>query len=68
MQNLRNPGMRTRHWDQLTQDLGRNMHFDSGYNLETALQQGLLGHLDTISKVSDVASKEFSIEQVCVLR
>lgn len=56
--------MRTRHWDQLSQDLGRDMHFDASYTLETALQQGLSAHLPQISKVSDVASKEFAIEQV----
>lgn len=64
VQNLRNPGMRTRHWDQLTTDLGRDMHFDSSFTLDAALKQGLLAHLDQISKVSDVASKEYSIEQV----
>lgn len=64
LQNLRNPGMRTRHWDQLTTDLGRDMHFDSSYTLDAALKSGLQGHLDQISKVSDVASKEYSIEQV----
>lgn len=39
------------------------MHFESSYTLGMALQQGLQGHLDKISRVSDVASKEFSIEQ-----
>lgn len=64
LQSLRKPGMRTRHWDQLTKDLGRDMHFDSSYTLDAALKQGLLAHLDQISEVSDVASKEYSIEQV----
>lgn len=64
LQNLRNPGMRTRHWDQLTTDLGRDMHFDSSFTLDAALKQGLLGQLEQISRVSDVASKEYSIEQV----
>lgn len=64
LQNLRNPGMRTRHWDQLTTDLGRDMHFDSSFTLDAALKQGLLGQLEQISQVSDVASKEYSIEQV----
>lgn len=41
------------------------MHFDNSFTLDAALKQGLLGHLDQISKVSDVASKEYSIEQVC---
>jgi hypothetical protein len=59
--------MRTRHWDQLTKDLGRDMHFDSSYTLDAALKQGLLAHLDQISKVSDVASKEYSIEQVMMI-
>lgn len=64
LQALRNPGMRPRHWDQLSSALSFDLHPDSSYTLDKALQQGLLAHLDTITKVADVASKEYSIEQV----
>ena len=30
------------------------------------LEMGLQDHVETISKVAEVAAKEFSIEQVCV--
>eukprot|EP00878_Enallax_costatus_P016966 GHUV01017809.1.p1 GENE.GHUV01017809.1~~GHUV01017809.1.p1 ORF type:complete len:1283 (+),score=439.89 GHUV01017809.1:87-3935(+) len=63
VQAMRNPGMRPRHWDQLSADLGSDLHPDSSYTLDKALKQGLLAHLDTITKVADVASKEYSIEQ-----
>lgn len=64
MQALRNPGMNQRHWDLLSTDLGLNLHPDKDYTLDKALKQGLLAHLDVITKVADVASKEYSIEQV----
>jgi hypothetical protein len=66
LQHLRNPGMRARHWDALSAELGMDLHLDgSTATLDAALnRQGLLAHLDAIGKTADVASKEFSIEQV----
>lgn len=63
-QALRNPGMRPRHWDSLSAELGLDLHPDKAYTLDQALKQGLLGHLEVLSKTADVASKEYSIEQV----
>lgn len=63
-QSLRDPGMRARHWDQLSADLGTDAHFPPAFTLEAALGQGLLAHLPAISRVAELASKEFSIEQV----
>lgn len=64
LQALCNSGMRQRHWDVLSTELGMDLHLDKSYTLDKALKQGLLAHLDAMTKVADVASKEFSIEQV----
>lgn len=56
--------MRSRHWDQLSGELGQDLHPDKTFTLDKALKQGLLGHLEVISKTADIASKEYSIEQV----
>eukprot|EP00754_Rhynchopus_humris_P047613 Rhum_TRINITY_DN7196_c0_g1::Rhum_TRINITY_DN7196_c0_g1_i1::g.22071::m.22071 len=61
---LRQPGMKDRHWAELSKELGfevvpnvtlTTMH--DVYNLELQL------HQDTIMKISEVAMKEYSIEE-----
>lgn len=59
---LRQPGMRARHWDQLTAELKMDMHFSEEFTLRKGLEMGLMNNLDVISNVADVASKEFGIE------
>lgn len=65
MQALRNPGLRDRHWDQLSASLGVDLHPDESFTLETAAQMRLLDHasLKELMRVSDIAGKEFGIEQ-----
>lgn len=63
IQALRNPGMRDRHWDRLSDELGINFHPDSTFTLAGILQMNLLERVETISKVCDVAGKEYSIEE-----
>ncbi|EFJ44217.1 dynein heavy chain 2, partial [Volvox carteri f. nagariensis] len=64
VQALRNPGMRDRHWDQLSASLGFKLHPDKNFTLSHGHQMGLLSHLQVISKIADVAGKEYGIEQV----
>lgn len=45
-------------------DLGMALNPDKTFTLQKALQMGLTDHLQIIVKISDVASKEHSIEQV----
>nr|AML30859.1 axonemal inner arm dynein heavy chain 3 [Marsilea vestita] len=59
---LRQPGMRDRHWDQLTKELNMDMHLTEDFTLSKGLQMGLMDHLDAITNVADIASKEFAIE------
>ena len=62
---LRNPGMCDRHWDQLSTDLGVDLHPDETFTLQKAEDMGLLqeDNLELITKVSEIAGKEFAIEQ-----
>lgn len=64
VQSLRNPGMRDRHWEQLTKEVGVNLKpEETGLTLAKAVGElKLLDHRDVITKVCDVAGKEFSIE------
>ncbi|KAK9803422.1 hypothetical protein WJX72_010826 [[Myrmecia] bisecta] len=59
---LRNPGMRERHWAQLSAELAMPLNPDKSFTLTKAQEMNLLASLDVISKVADVAGKEWSIE------
>lgn len=63
-QALRNPGMRERHWDALSAQLGYKLQPEASFTLNKAVEMQLMASLDSITKVSDVAAKEYSIEQV----
>ncbi|KAF5829735.1 dynein heavy chain, N-terminal region 2-domain-containing protein [Dunaliella salina] len=60
---IRNPGMRQRHWETISKDIGMPLYPDKKFTLVKAEEMGLLNHLTAISKVSEVAGKEYSIEQ-----
>lgn len=64
IQGLRNPGMRNRHWDQLSKDLGIQVFPKANFTFTKCLEMGLQNHVEAISKVAEIAGKEFSIEQV----
>ena len=51
MQALRQPGMRERHWQQLSEQLGMTLKPDKDFVLFKALGMHLMDHLDTIQKV-----------------
>ncbi|GAX80571.1 hypothetical protein CEUSTIGMA_g8008.t1 [Chlamydomonas eustigma] len=63
VQALRNPGMRDRHWDIISGKLGFKLNPGKNFTLVKAEEMKLLNYLDEITKVSDVAGKEYSIEQ-----
>lgn len=62
---LRNPGMCDRHWDRLSEEVGKEIQPDEAFTLAKALDMDLLEEdsLRAVMKVSDVAGKEHSIEQ-----
>lgn len=66
IQGLRNPGMRNRHWEQLSNTLGMQVIPKANLTFSKCLEMGLQNHIEAISKVAEVAGKEFSIEQVSI--
>ena len=60
---LCNPGMRDRHWDKLSEDIGTVVKPDKSLTLEHCMQLNLLDHIETIEKIGDIANKEYTIEQ-----
>lgn len=63
IQGLRNPGMRERHWLQLSEKLGFNVQPDESFTFSRCLEMRLQDHIEVIAKVGEVAGKEFAIEQ-----
>ncbi|XP_026189143.1 dynein heavy chain 12, axonemal isoform X3 [Mastacembelus armatus] len=60
---LCNPGIRDRHWDQMSKIVGYNLTPDSGTTLRKVLQQSLTPYLEEFESISAAASKEFSLEK-----
>ncbi|XP_033121083.1 dynein heavy chain 1, axonemal-like, partial [Anneissia japonica] len=64
IQGLRNPGMRSRHWELLSAELGFKILPKASLTFKKCLEMNLQEHIEKISKVAEVAGKEYSIEQV----
>lgn len=64
IQGLRNPGMRNRHWDILSNEININVRPKANLTFARCLEMNLQDHIESISKVAEVAGKEYSIEQV----
>ncbi|XP_067384444.1 dynein axonemal heavy chain 12 [Channa argus] len=60
---LCNPGVRARHWEQMSTIVGYNLTPDSSTTLHKVLQQNLTPHLEVFESISAAASKEFSLER-----
>ncbi|KAM4722817.1 dynein axonemal heavy chain 1 [Rhinophrynus dorsalis] len=63
IQGLRNPGMRNRHWELLSEQIQVNVKPKANLTFTRCLEMKLQDHIDSISKVAEIAGKEFSIEQ-----
>jgi len=61
--SLRNPGLRDRHWKDMSEDLGFAVKADAEFSLARAVQLGLHRHIDVLEKYSEAASKEYSLER-----
>ncbi|CAM9544257.1 unnamed protein product [Chrysoparadoxa australica] len=59
---LRTSGICSRHWDQLSEKLGVDLHPDESYTLTNVIEQKLHEQAAIITKVSETAGKEFAIE------
>ncbi|XP_019944293.2 dynein axonemal heavy chain 12 [Paralichthys olivaceus] len=60
---LCNPGVRARHWDQMSHIVGYDLTPDSGTTLRKVLKQNLAPYLEEFESISAAASKEFSLEK-----
>ncbi|KAF4799422.1 Dynein heavy chain 7, axonemal [Turdus rufiventris] len=58
-----NPGMRERHWKQMSDIVGHDITPDAGTTLRKVLKQNLSSYLEQFSTISVAASKEFSLEK-----
>lgn len=64
IQGLRNPGMRNRHWELLSNEININVKPKANLTFARCLEMNLQDHIESISKVAEVAGKEYAIEQV----
>ncbi|XP_071374585.1 dynein axonemal heavy chain 12 [Centroberyx affinis] len=60
---LCNPGIRARHWDQMSEIVEYDLTPDFGTTLRKVLKQNLAPHLEQFESISAAASKEFSLEK-----
>ncbi|CAL8325422.1 unnamed protein product [Merluccius merluccius] len=60
---LCNPGIRDRHWQQMSAILEYDLTPDSGTTLRKVLKQNLAPYLEQFETISASASKEFSLEK-----
>ncbi|XP_016065513.1 PREDICTED: dynein heavy chain 1, axonemal [Miniopterus natalensis] len=63
IQGLRNPGMRNRHWEVLSNEININVRPKANLTFARCLEMNLQDHIESISKVAEVAGKEYAIEQ-----
>ncbi|EKX31285.1 hypothetical protein GUITHDRAFT_83228, partial [Guillardia theta CCMP2712] len=63
IQGLRTPGMRDRHWAQLSTTVGVEIKPDVSLTLKYMLELGIEKYGDVITEISEVASKEYSFER-----
>ncbi|XP_030634236.1 dynein heavy chain 1, axonemal [Chanos chanos] len=63
IQGLRNPGMRSRHWQLLSDRIHINVMPKANLTFSRCLEMGLQNHVEEIARVAEVAGKEYAIEQ-----
>lgn len=64
IQGLRNPGMKSRHWELLSERIQMKVKPKANLTFSRCLELGLQNHVDDIAHVAEVAGKEYTIEQV----
>lgn len=64
IQGLRNPGMRNRHWDMLSEEIKINVKPKANLTFARCLEMKLQDHIESIAKIAEIAGKEYSIENV----
>ena len=67
IQGLRGPGMKSRHWEMLSERIQMKVKPKASLTFSRCLELGLQNHMDDIAHVAEVAGKEYTIEQVGML-
>ena len=62
VQGLRNKGIRPRHLETLSTNIGQDVIIDNKFTLKKAMKMGLEGYADAIAKMGETAGKEYQIE------
>uniref|UniRef100_A0A670IKL0 Dynein axonemal heavy chain 1 n=1 Tax=Podarcis muralis TaxID=64176 RepID=A0A670IKL0_PODMU len=62
IQGLRNPGMRNRHWEMLSEEIKINVRPKANLTFARCLEMKLQDHIEIIAKIAEIAGKEYSIE------
>ncbi|NWV36400.1 DYH1 protein, partial [Grantiella picta] len=62
IQGLRNPGMRSRHWEMLSNQIKADIELDPSMTFGRCLELNLQDHMESVLKVAETASKEYAIE------
>jgi dynein heavy chain len=60
---IRNPGMRERHWEQISDLVGKPILVDENFTLKTAFDLNIEQHEAAVCKIGGGAGKEFQIEE-----
>ncbi|XP_037242845.1 dynein heavy chain 1, axonemal [Falco rusticolus] len=63
IQGLCNPGMRNRHWEMLWEDTNVDIKLEPSLTVGHCLDMNLLDHFKSITKVAEIAGKEYAIEK-----
>ncbi|CAJ1429265.1 unnamed protein product [Effrenium voratum] len=60
---LCNPGLRPRHWDEISEVVGFSMERDSAFTLSRVVDMDVGTHLNALQEISDSASREYGLEK-----
>jgi dynein heavy chain len=60
---LRTPGLKDRHWQQLSAEIGHDIRPEASLALQFLVELGVPAHLSTCSSIAEIAAKEHSFER-----
>ncbi|CAG9329916.1 unnamed protein product [Blepharisma stoltei] len=62
IKDLRNPGLRDRHWELLQKKTGLSLTKHLNISMETLIEQGIMEYQDDIEDISERATRELALE------
>ncbi|CAE7543696.1 DNAH7 [Symbiodinium sp. CCMP2456] len=60
---LCNPGLRQRHWDEISEVVGFTMERDAAFTLSRVVDMDVGTHMNALQEISDSASREYGLEK-----